>query len=141
MTNPETGLLIWYPYLWARQQDVGETEGRKKRPCAMIVPAPDPRTGQTRLFLLAVSSLPPAHDQRAVEVPETERRRAGLAGWKGGWVYVSEYNYDVVETSFYYEPGEAPIGRFSPPFLRQVVSAFRAELTGRVAARIDRTEV
>lgn len=106
----------------------------------MLVPSLDPETGRTRLFLLAVSSLPPSRDQRAVEIPEMERRRAGLADWKGGWVYVSEYNYDVVETSFYYEPGEQPIGLFSPPFLKQVVNEFRVELIRRFAARVDRTD-
>lgn len=134
-----SGLLIWYPYLWARQQDAGETEGRKHRPCCLVVPRLDPASGKTVLFLLPVSSLAPGPDQRAVAIPEIERRRAGLAGWKSGWVYVSEYNYDLAEASFYYEPGAEPLGAFSHTFLKAVAAEFRAVLMERRTARIDRT--
>jgi hypothetical protein len=104
-----------------------------------VVPRLDPASGKTVLFLLPVSSLAPGPDQRAVVIPEIERRRAGLARWKSGWVYVSEYNYDVAETSFYYEPGAEPLGAFSQTFLKTVAAEFRAVLIERRSARIDRT--
>lgn len=139
MAPIRSGLLIWYPYLWARQQDGGETEGRKHRPCCLVVPRHDPASGKTVLFLLPVSTLAPGPGQRAVAIPEIERRRAGLTHWKSGWVYVSEYNYDIAETSFYYEPGAEPAGAFSQTFLKSVVAEFRAVLTQRRTARVDRT--
>ncbi|MGK9165407.1 hypothetical protein KXR53_03870 [Inquilinus limosus] len=72
-------------------------------------------------------------------IPEIERRRAGLTDWKSGWVYVSEFNYDIAEISFYYEPGTEPIGAFSQRFLKLVVSEFRAALTERRSGKVDRT--
>ncbi|WP_051247629.1 hypothetical protein [Inquilinus limosus] len=62
-----------------------------------------------------------------------------MAGWKSGWVYVSEFNYDVAEISFYYEPGTGPIGAFSQRFLKLVVSELRASLTERRSGKVDRT--
>ena len=35
-----TGVVIRYPYLWARQAQAGETEGRKDRPVAVGVRLP-----------------------------------------------------------------------------------------------------
>jgi hypothetical protein len=139
MTGLRSGQLIRYPYLWARQRDVGETEGRKHRPCCLVVPRPNPASGRTVLFLLPVSTLAPGSGQRAVEIPEIERRRAGLVSWKSGWVYISEFNYDLAESSFYFEPGAEPLGAFSQAFLKSVLAEFRIILTERRASKVDRT--
>jgi len=40
---------------------------------------------------LAITSQPPRADQRALEVPATERRRAGLTRYPRAWIVVSEY--------------------------------------------------
>jgi hypothetical protein len=45
---------------------------------------------------------------------------------------------DVAEQSWYYDPGEAPLGAFSLPFLKEVATALRANLK-KTAARVDRT--
>ena len=132
------GTVIRYPYLWKWQDKRGETEGRKERPCCMVYSFTDPKTGQTHLFLLAISSQPPRADQGALEVPDLERRRAGLADWKDAWITVSEYNHDIAEASWYYDANAAPLGRFSDPFVRTVAAALRSAVVGRTA-RVDRT--
>ena len=76
-------------------------------------------------------------DQIALEFPDTERRRAGLSRYPNAWIIVSEYNYDIAEESWYYEPNRPPLGTFSAPFLREVAKALRGALS-KAAARIDR---
>lgn len=134
---PPQGSVIVYPYLWASQRDTGESEGRKDRPVCLLLAIHDPTHDVHHLVLLAISSQPPAPDQIALEIPDTERRRGGLTRYPRAWIVISEYNYDIAERSFYYNPSAAPLGAFSTPYLREVATAFRANLTA--TARVDRT--
>ena len=135
---PPQGSIIQYPYLWVAQRDAGETEGRKSRPACLVLRIRDPERAIHHLILLGISSQPPRPDQAALEIPDTERRRAGLTRYPGAWIVVSEYNYDIAERSYYYEPNTPPLGAFSAPFLREIAKAVRATLT-KARARVDRT--
>jgi len=135
---PPQGSIITYPYLWATQRDAGETEGRKSRPTCVVLCIYDAERKIHHLMLLPISSQPPRSDQIALEVPETERRRAGLSRYPGAWVIVSEYNYDVAEQSWYYEPTAPRLGAFSGQFLKEVAKALRSNLK-KATAKIDRT--
>jgi hypothetical protein len=135
---PPQGSVIVYPYLWASQRDTGESEGRKERPTCLLLRIHDPTHDIHHLVLLAISSQPPAPDQIALEIPDTERRRGGLTRYPRAWIVISEYNYDIAERSFYYNPNADPLGTFSAPYLREIAMAFRANLS-KAAARVDRT--
>ena len=74
---PRIGHVLRYPYLWARQALSGETEGRKTRPCAVVLAITN-QVGNTELRLCAITTQPPSSSNRAISVPEIERRRAGL---------------------------------------------------------------
>jgi hypothetical protein len=137
-SDPAQGSVIVYPYLWARQRDAGETEGRKTRPACVVLRLRDRQQALHHLVILAISSKPPAENQRAIEIPDTERQRAGLSRYPRAWVIVSEYNYDVVERSWYYEARKPPLGAFSAPFLHQIATALQP-IFSRVDVRIDRT--
>jgi len=95
-TVPATGTVFGYPYLWKWQAEDRATEGRKDRP-----------------------------DQMALPVPPLECRRADLREWKGGWIAVWEYNYDVAERSFYLDPNAVVSGQFSPAFLGKIAATAR----------------
>ena len=43
----KAGDVISYPYLWRREADNGETEGRKTRPAVVVVPLELRRVGLT----------------------------------------------------------------------------------------------
>jgi hypothetical protein len=133
--TPLQGSVIAYPYLWASQRDHGEREGRKDRPVCLLVAVHVQDVHH--LMLLAISSQPPAPDQIALEIPDTERRRGGLMRYPRAWIVVSEYNYDIAERSFYYNPNVTPLGKFSTAYLREIATAFRANVS--TASRIDRT--
>jgi hypothetical protein len=58
--------------------------------------------------------------------------------FKRGWITASEYNYDIAERSFHFEPTQTPRGRFGPRFLEDIREALRPVLAAH-AGRIDRT--
>jgi hypothetical protein len=135
---PPQGSIVAYPYLWASQRDSGESEGRKERPVCLLLKVYDRTQDIHHLVLLAISSQPPAPDQIALEIPDIERRRGGLIRYPRAWIVISEYNYDIAEWSFYYNPNSDPLGAFSTAYLREIATAFRANLR-MAATRVDRT--
>ena len=130
------GLVLSYPYLWRWQAERGETAGRKDRPVCIALPL---RKGRlTHLFLLAITGTRPDKGRAALEIPEIEKRRAGLKEWKQGWVIVDECNYDIAERSFHLDLTSAPLGRFSEAFTDQIKDALRTAITAGELIRIDR---
>lgn len=112
-------------------------EGRKERPVCLTLSLP--HGDQTALILLAISATLPRSDQTTLAIPELERRRAGLSLWKDAWITVSEYNFDVAEKSYYYDPHVEVLGAFSKGFLAQVAIAFKPFTTSKTA-RVNRIE-
>ncbi|EJL58296.1 MULTISPECIES: hypothetical protein [unclassified Rhizobium] len=135
--TPANGSIIRYPYLWTWQRDKGETEGRKARPVCMVLAIP--KGNQTNLILLAISGTPPRSDQTALEIPQLECRRAGIREWKDAWITVSEFNHDIAEQSFYYDPSAEVLGSFSKGFLAKIAAAFKPFLA-QPSARVSRTD-
>jgi hypothetical protein len=135
---PRAGDVLRYPYLWARQAGRGETEGRKTRPCAVIL-ALRTGSGQTELRLCAVTTQPPQSGTRAVEVPEIEKRRSGLDGAVALWVIVDEHNVDVFEQSFYIEP-QSQIGTFSSAFTKDLQAEMILALRQRNSKAVRRRD-
>lgn len=119
-----SAFVIRYPYLWAGQADSGETEGRKTRPVAVGVRVSRPR-GEDLLVLFPITSQEPQRSRFAAEIPETEKRRAGLDSGLRLWIVLDEYNVDVVGNSFYLE-AEPPLGRFSKAFFLPLLRSFIA---------------
>ena len=119
-----TGSVIRFPYLWAREAVRGETEGRKRRPVAVGVRIPK-AGGEDVLILFPITSQAPGRERFAAEVPEIEKRRAGLDIDLRPWIILDEYNQDVVGRSFYLEP-EPPLGQFSEAFFLPLMRAFIA---------------
>lgn len=132
---PPAGSVIEYPYLWLSQAAAGETEGRKGRPVCLALAVRHPESGEHHLLLLPISSQPPREDQSAIQVPDTERRRAGLNRYPGAWIVTSEFNYDIAERSYYFSPATPVLGAFSPAFVKRIAGALRGTLAagrGRV---------
>ena len=125
-----TGCVIRYPYLWVREAERGETEGRKNRPVAVGVRIARPK-GDDVLVLFPITSQPPSPGRFAAEIPEMEKRRAGLDATLRLWIILDEYNQDSIGQSFYLEP-ESPLGYFSKAFFLPLMKEFIAR---RAAAR------
>lgn len=119
-----TGHVIRFPYLWVREAKRGETEGRKSRPVAVGVRIARPG-GEDVLVLFPITSQSPSPDRFAAEIPEMEKRRAGLDVSLRLWIILDEYNQDIIGRSFYLEP-EPPLGRFSKAFFLPLMKSFIA---------------
>ena len=130
-----TGCVILFPYLWVREAERGETEGRKPRPVAVGVRIAR-STGDDVLVLFPITSQPPSPDRFAAEIPEMEKRRAGLDATLRLWIILDEYNQDTIGQSFYLEP-EPPLGRFSKAFFLPLMKEFiaRRATSGGVNSR------
>ena len=140
MTNRfDNGQIVAYEYLWNWQAKEGRTNGEKSRPVCLALQIKDAKQNLTHLVILPISGTPPRADQEALVIPPLELHRAGLSEFKDGWITVSEFNYDVLERSFYFEPNQKPRGRFSKPFMDQVLIRLRRHIASG-QGRTDRTK-
>lgn len=128
---PAPGQVFDYHYLWKWQADQGETEGRKKRPsCVVLVVAN--AAGQHVMFIAPITSKAPETGRTALQIPETESRRANLDSDVPLWVVLDELNADVLETSYTLEERSAR-GSFSPAFTDTILRGVqRLRAAGRL---------
>ena len=130
MIKPVSGLVIRYNYLWARESDRGEESGRKSRPvCVQIIVAAGGKLQKCLLF--PITSQPPRPGARALEIPQMEARRVGLA--LPAWIVVDEWNEDDLETTDCLASAE-PLGAFGRTFVQRI----REEAIEAIKARRHR---
>lgn len=130
---------VWkYPYLWSREAQAGETEGRKKRPVAVafLIRRSD---GLDHALMLAITTKEPEKGRLSLEVPETEKQRAGLAVSLRQWIILDERNEDTPADSYYFEAGGL-IGEFSPKFLKAIQAGKIAAIKARVSKGVNRRD-
>jgi hypothetical protein len=112
------GMVLLYPYLWDAEHRRGETEGRKVRPAAVAVIL------DTRIALVPITTKEPGSTGTALEIPDIEKRRAGLDIMMRQWLILDEINIDDPAQSYYAGDWEA-IGHFSKPFFYQVLTILK----------------
>ena len=118
----QSGVVINYPYLWSRESQRGETEGRKPRPSVVAIRAP--REGKPDLVLLfPITSKEPVAGCLAAEIPEIEKRCAGLDNTLRLWIVIDECNEEHIPGSYYLAP-VPPLGRFSKGFFLPLILDF-----------------
>jgi hypothetical protein len=117
----QTACVIRCPYLWAREAASGESGGRKNRP--VVVGVRLARAEGDLVLFFPITTKQPERGRFAVEVPDIEKRRAGVDAALRLWIIFDEYNTDIVGQSFYLEP-DPPIGRFSKAFFLPLVREF-----------------
>lgn len=132
-----SGSVVRYPYLWRWQYELGREHGEKERPVCLALALKGTPGGLTHLMILPISGTPPFQGKQALEIPPLELRRAGLSLFKRGWITVGEYNYDIAERSFCFDPGQEPLGKFGPSFLEEIRQALRPLLTSKTG-KVDR---
>ncbi|TFF21771.1 hypothetical protein E3C22_13900 [Jiella endophytica] len=134
-----TGSVFAYPYLWMVEEAKGIRDAKDRTTCLAIrrdVGGADGTT--THLMLLGITDQL-WKGQKAVEVPDTEKRRAGLNPKRPAFVVVSEYNYDVLPHSWHYAPGTKTYGSFSSKFCKDIAEALKALSRQGGLAKVDRT--
>jgi len=123
---PEAGLVVRYAYLWHREHQAGQEEGRKDRPAVIVIAVEREEDAATLVTVLPITHSPPAQADMAVEIPLPVKRHLGLDD-RRSWVAVSEGNeflwpgYDLqkIPGTDRYDYGFLP-----PRFFAQIMAAF-----------------
>ncbi|HEV2270846.1 MAG TPA: hypothetical protein VGR92_15440 [Steroidobacteraceae bacterium] len=92
--EPEVGLVISYSYLWKEEEEQGLVEGRKDRPCAIVLTVEVPAAESNRRKQVAVAPIthsPPHDSSVVVEIPPRVKEHLGLDGERS-WVILDEVN-------------------------------------------------
>lgn len=80
MTNlptPEPGLVISYAYVWRHEHDDGEEEGRKNRPCVIVLSVEKHHAG-TQVTVAPITHTPPSGSTVGLEIPPRVKQHLGL---------------------------------------------------------------
>lgn len=88
--DPEAGLVISYSYLWRYEHESGVEEGRKNRPCVIII-AVEKQDGNNLVTVVPVTHLKPEGESSGIEMPPRVKQHLGLDGEKS-WIIISEAN-------------------------------------------------
>ncbi len=140
--KPIVGHVISYAYLWQSEQVLGQEEGLKDRPCAVILVIAAEDDDQ-RVTVLPITHTPPVRPEFAIEIPSATKRRLGLDDHRS-WVILTEANRftwpgpDLRPT----RRGEAPsvlYGELPANLLIKIRDAFIA-LQSKHKAIVTRTE-
>ncbi len=124
--TPEAGLVIAYAYLWRREHQAGQDEGRKDRPSVIILAVERPADGATVVTVLPITHSPPTRAAAAVEIPGPVKRHLGLDDQRS-WVVVAEGNaflwpgYDLRKVPY---RDRYDFGFLPPSFFNQILNAF-----------------
>ena len=125
--KPERGLVINYSYLWARESKTGQEEGRKERPCSIIIARYDDANG-IRVRVLPVTHTPPEKLADAIEIPSITKSRLGLDADRS-WIVLTEVN-DFTWPGFDLRPigdtGSPYYGPLPPSFYNEIIKRLRS---------------
>lgn len=90
LPTPVAGLVIRYSFLWRDEAAKGQEEGRKDRPCAVLL-AVVSEDGETIVTVLPITHAPPRDPDLAVELPPATKRRLGLDDQRS-WIVLTDAN-------------------------------------------------
>ncbi|OWK18671.1 growth inhibitor PemK [Mesorhizobium amorphae CCBAU 01583] len=90
LPDPQLGLVISYAYLWHHEHQAGQDEGRKDRPCVIVLAVERGADGLI-VTVVPVTHVPPTDPLLAIELPPAVKRHLGLDGERS-WVMLHEGN-------------------------------------------------
>ena len=91
LPQPERGLVIRYSYLWRSEAETGRAEGRKDRPCVIVLAVQRAEGAPTRVVVVPITHSPPTAPTDAVELPPRVSQGLGL-DHDQSWIVVTEVN-------------------------------------------------
>ena len=90
LSEPRLGLVISYSYLWRRESERGREEGRKDRPCVIILSV-EHSEAERIVTVVPVTHSRPADSRLAIELPLRVKLHLGLDD-QPSWVMLDEGN-------------------------------------------------
>lgn len=126
--TPVPGLVVNFRFLWRHEHLAGREEGRKDRPCAIIL-AVATEQGVTEAVVAPITHTRPAGRVEGIEIPPAVKSHLGLDGLPS-WIIVNDLNvfvwpgYDLRPI-----PGTNPprfdYGKIPPKLFNSVVARIR----------------
>ncbi len=108
-SKPAPGMVLCYSYLWHREKEKGETEGRKDRPATVVLVANRAGFGDVVYVLPITTSEPASDDPWKIEIPRSIKERIGLDE-RRSWIDVTEFNI-FAWTGYHLRPTKTPRGK------------------------------
>jgi hypothetical protein len=90
LPNPHPGLVICYSYLWHDEKRRGLEDGKKDRPCVIVI-ANHSVEATTVVTVVPITHSPPDNPTTALEIPETVKTLLGLDD-EPQWAIATEVN-------------------------------------------------
>jgi hypothetical protein len=143
LPDPQLGLVISYSYLWRSEAHAGLAEGRKNRPCAIVLVVRRDRGSGPLVTVAPITHRPPDDPSVAAEIPQAVKRHLRLDGERS-WVVLDDLNmftwpgFDLVRA-----PGgqdRYDYGLLPPAFYRKLIEKFTELRRQRRVARTPRDE-
>jgi hypothetical protein len=90
LPDPAPGLVIGYAYLWRNEALKRQEEGRKDRPCVIVLSVHKVE-GRTLVTVAPITHTPPERPELAVEIPSETKQRLGLDDERA-WIIADDLN-------------------------------------------------
>jgi hypothetical protein len=134
--------VIRYAYLWRDEHQRGRQEGRKARPCAVVLVTADD-SGERIVTVLPVTHTPPEDQNLAVEIPHATKQRLGLDDERS-WILLTEANRFAwpgpdlrpVQPG---DPAGVAYGLLPRALFKQVTAKLAAAITAQTVQVVPRT--
>ena len=132
-------MVIHYSYLWHREAQAGQEEGRKDRPCAIVLATKD-----NRVVVAPITHQEPVAGSRAIEIPQQIKKTLGL-DHERSWIVTNDVNYFTWPGSDLRpidrkQPDKIAYGTLPPNFTKQVLVDVREQMQQRQVKTVSRDE-
>ena len=123
LPQAKVGLVIAYAYLWRHESEAGIIEGRKDRPCAVILVIHQD-DGEEMVTVAPITHTKPRQPECAMEIPPRVKRHLNLDGERS-WIMLDDFNefiwpgYDLRPLP--HDPKRYDFGFLPPSFYREIV--------------------
>jgi hypothetical protein len=127
LPEPKAGLVISYSYLWRHEAAAGATEGRKIRPCAIVLVVQRGEGNDRTVAVAPITHTIPYDSSVAVEIPVSVKRHLGLDDERS-WIVLDDFNvfdwpgFDLAPVPG--ERGKYDYGALPPRFFQDVIAKF-----------------
>jgi hypothetical protein len=142
--EPQPGLVISYSFLWSEEAEQGQVEGRKDRPCAIIIALDGTESNKPKqVAVVPITHSPPGDPGVAIEIPRRLKEHLGLDSERS-WVILDEFNvfawpgYDLRPIRG--RDGHVDYGFLPPRFFDQLIERIRLLDEQGAIARTPRDE-
>jgi PemK-like, MazF-like toxin of type II toxin-antitoxin system len=141
--KPVPAQVIRYCYLWKSEQERGQEEGNKDRPCAVVLTA-EAEEGGSVVTVLPITHTLPYDPAEAVEIPAGTKARLGLDGARS-WVVLTEANRFTwpgpdLRMAKRDDPSSIVYGLLPEHVCETIRKRFIAHLKARQAELVQRTD-